>query len=149
MIELGGRICLEAGAHLIGLWEHPTDPCKVIKQVTLDDPWFFYALVLWIKKPRNKHLLKVFDIYIEDDSAYVTVERLYHLTDRWRNRIRGLEHHVYIGLPILHPELVCLLPALKIIRRFFVRRGHSKFDLHYYNLMARPDGCVVLLDPIW
>ena len=149
MIELGDRLYPEQGKSFLGLWEHPTDPCKVIKRVRYTDPWFSYASILWAKKPRNEHLPRVFDIYCEDDTAYVTMERLFHLTDKWEARIEGLEWHVLYGLPILNPELLCLLPALKLIRRFFVNRRFGVFDIHYYNLMMRPNGCIVFSDPIY
>lgn len=148
-----------SGNNLKGLWAHPQTPFRVIKAVDpRNDAFFDYACFLLRKRPCNPHFPRVFAIWLENNLAYVEMERLRVLTSKEQDDLLDFardsdgyitsvfERHDDIAYQAPH-EYLC---ALRLIRRHFIDRLDHWADIHIHNLMVRPStNELVLNDPIW
>lgn len=153
------RVHTTSGNNLKGLWAHPQTPFRVIKAVNpYRDAFFDYACFLLRKKPANPYFPRVFDIWLENDLAYIEIERLRVLTSEERDDLWDFarDSNDYItSRSERHDDIVYFAPhaylcALRLIRRHFIDRLDHWADLHIDNLMVRPStNELVLNDPIW
>lgn len=122
------------------------------------DAFFDYACFLFRKRPCNPHFPRVFDIWLENDLAYIEIERLRVLTSEERDDLLDFarDSDSYItSMSERHDDIVDFAPhayvcALRLIRRHFIDRLEHWADIHIHNLMVRPStNELVLNDPIW
>lgn len=134
------------GNTMLGIFEDPRQPDRIIKMVSVNDGYFGYAAWLLANYWRSPHFLKVYAIEMLDEKrALVTVERLEdgHELD-WDQ----LEHLSCIlgGFTTDRSAPPTLCKAVQIL---YSELG--KFwtpDLHTGNYMTRPsNGTVVINDP--
>jgi len=145
------RLNPDEGNTMLGLFEDPRFPDRIIKMVeTSNDGYFAYACWLLTNAPRNPHFLKVYAVELLDSCrALVTVERLQDGHDLDPSVAYYLGS-VVSGYPYRTHENMVVPPlldeAVSLIYQDLGKTWHG--DLHNGNWMTRPDGTVVINDPL-
>lgn len=134
---------------MLGIFEDPRQPDRIIKMVTVTDGYLAYASWLLMNQTRSPHFLKVYAIEMLDDHrALVTVERLdegHNLDD---------DEVTHLGSILADwgtngtdaPPLLC--EATTILYEEFGQTWLP--DLHSGNFMTRPStGTTVINDPFY
>lgn len=142
------RIHPSAGNVMLGLYEDPRHPDRIIKMVDpRHDGYFAYACWLLVNKSRSPHFLKVYSIEMLDECrALVTVERLedgHNLDDnlvcQMNNQLMG-DNRCAKDSPIQE--------AVDLIYQDLGKTWIG--DLHSGNFMTRPsDNTPVINDPLF
>lgn len=143
------RLTPDEGNTMLGIYADPRQPDRIIKMVDpTRDGYFAYAAWLLTNQERNPHFLRVYAVELLDPyRALITVERLEdgHTLDE---SVMNDASAIVSGYPPYSgsdPETM-LMDAAHLIYKDL--GPHWWGDLHRGNFMTRPDGTIVINDPL-
>lgn len=142
--------------HFATVFEHPTKKDRVIKLFTDDPNYYRYAKFAQINWRKNYHIPRVYSIgKIDDRTFYVNIEKLQPLKNQRlaklladinlnknANNVKAMAKQMD---PDLYEKYPGFFQVIKVVADNF---QDIYWDLHKHNIMQRPSGIPVIVDPI-
>ena len=137
---------------------HPNFDDMVLKVVAWEDAGAWYARAIRDGKIKSIHAPKVFAVHNIDGQAFIYMERLIDANDFPENcmeRLIGYNNHLsgYYGFSVTEPSIEDYGKQLKEWNKTtgYNVYGSKGFptDFHLGNVMLRPDGTAVFIDPVY